>query len=144
MFILEYPGYGDRPGKPGERAFFEAAEGAFRFLPRSKPIYLLDESLGTGIAAYLAGSHPVDISGVLLFAPYNSLVHVAQHHLRILPARLLMVDRFPSAEHLHRYDGPVAIVVGGKDRVVPQKFWRKLYDSYNGPKRLWEIPLAAC
>jgi pimeloyl-ACP methyl ester carboxylesterase len=34
----------------------------------------------------------------------------------------------------------VAIVVGESDRVVPEKFGRRLYDSYAGPKRLWTIP----
>ena len=142
VFILEYPGFGDRPGVPGQSALFDSAEDAFQSLPKTVPVFLLGESLGTGVAAHLAGSHPVEISGVLLFAPYNTLVDVAQYHVRILPARWLMVDRFPSAEYLSLYRGPLAIVVGGKDRVVPEKFGRRLFDGYAGPKHLWEIPQA--
>ncbi|MEO6036079.1 MAG: alpha/beta hydrolase, partial [Verrucomicrobiota bacterium] len=140
-FILEYPGFGDRPGVPSQRSLFESADDAFQDLPKIGPVYLLGESLGTGVAAHLAGMHSNEVSGVLLFAPYNSLVDVAQYHVRILPARWLMVDYFPSAEYLSHYRGPLAIVVGGKDRVVPEKFGRRLFDGYAGPKRLWKIPL---
>jgi uncharacterized protein len=142
LFILEYPGFGDRPGVPSQSSLFASAEEAFASLPKTAPIYLLGESLGTGVAAHLAGTHPAEIAGVLLFAPYNTLVDVAQHHVRILPARWLMVDHFPSAEYLSHYHGPVAIVVGGQDRIVPEQFGRRLFDAYNGPKRLWQIPQA--
>lgn len=140
VFILEYPGFGDRPGSPTETSLFESAEDAFQSLPKTAPIYLLGESLGTGVAAYLAGAHPNEISGLLLFAPYNSLVDVGQHHIKILPATLIMRDRYVSEEHLKNYQGPVAIIVGGRDMVVPKKFGRRLYDGYAGPKQIWEIP----
>jgi fermentation-respiration switch protein FrsA (DUF1100 family) len=44
--------------------------------------------------------------------------------------------------YLRQYHGPVAIFVGGKDNVVPEKFGRRLYDGYAGPKRIWEFPEA--
>jgi len=140
VFVLEYPGYGDRPGAPSESAFFASAEKAFQALPKRAPVYLLGESLGTGVAAHLAGTHPSGVAGLLLFAPYNRLADVAQYHVRILPASWILRDRFESAADLEHYHGPVAIVVGEVDHVVPEKFGRRLYDSYSGPKRLWTIP----
>ena len=56
------------------------------------------------------------------------------------PLRLLLRDRFPSEDYLRTYHGPVAMLVGGRDRVVPERFGRRLYDAYAGPKRLWEVP----
>jgi pimeloyl-ACP methyl ester carboxylesterase len=141
VFILEYPGYGDRTGAPSESALFAAAEEAFQSLPKTAPVYLVGESLGTGVAAHLAGTHP-EIAGVLLFAPYNSLVDVAQYHLKIFPASWILRDRFASAKYLKQYHGPVAVIVGGHDEVVPQKFGRRLFDGYTGPKQLWEAPQA--
>ncbi len=142
VFILEYPGFGDRAGKPSQKSLFDAAEDAFQSMPHRAPVYLLGESLGTGVAAYLAGKHPAEVAGVLLFAPYNNLDAVAQYHVRILPARWLMHDHFRSEEFLQSYHGPLAIVVGGNDRVIPAKYGRRLFDNYQGPKRLWEIPEA--
>jgi len=41
---------------------------------------------------------------------------------------------------LSTYRGPVAMLVAGDDTVVPERFGRRLYEAYNGPKRLWEFP----
>jgi uncharacterized protein len=143
VYILEYPGFGDRSGEPDQNSLFMAAEEAFQAMPKEAPVYLVAESLGTGVAAHLAGSHPANVAGVLLFAPYNNLVDVAQYHVRILPARWLMQDHFESEEFIQRYHGPVAIVVGGRDAVVPSKYGRRLFESYDGPKQLWEFPDAS-
>jgi uncharacterized protein len=142
VFILEFPGYADRPGKPSQDSFFRAADEGMRLLATNTPVYLVGESLGTGVAAYLAGTYPEKVAGVVLFAPYNRLVDVAQYHAPILPVSWLLVDRFPSEDYLRNYHGPVAVFVGGKDRVVPEKFGRRLYDHYAGPKRIWEFPEA--
>ena len=140
VFIVEYPGYADRPGSPNQKSLFHAANEAFQLLATSKPVYLVGESLGTGVAAYLAGAHPDQVAGVVLLAPYNRLADAAQYHYPILPAHLLLVDRFPSEDYLRHYHGPVAVLVAGEDQVVPEKFGRRLYDGYAGPKRLWEFP----
>jgi uncharacterized protein len=142
VFILEYPGYADRPGSPSQRSLFDAAEEAFQLLATNGPVYVVGESLGTGVASYLAGKHPDKVAGVVLLAPYNCLTDVAQAHLPLMPVHLLLVDRFPSEDYLRHYSGPVAVLVGGQDQVVPEKFGRRLYDGYAGPKRLWEFPSA--
>ena len=140
VFILEYPGYADRPGSPSQTSFFRAADEAFQALATNGPVYIVGESLGTGVAAYLAGTYPDKVAGVVLLAPYNRLTDVAQAHMPLLPVHLLLVDRFPSQDYLRNYHGPVGVLVAGKDRVVPEKFGRRLYDGYTGPKRLWEFP----
>jgi pimeloyl-ACP methyl ester carboxylesterase len=140
VFILEYPGYEDRSGSPSQRSLFRAADEAFQLLPTNGPAYLVGESLGTGVAAYLAGKYPDKIAGVVLLAPYNRLTDVAQEHMPLLPVHLMLVDRFPSEDYLRNYHGPVAMLVAGEDQVIPEKFGRRLYDGYAGPKRLWEFP----
>lgn len=140
VFILEYPGYEDRPGSPSQRSLFRAADDAFLMLPTNKPIYLVGESLGTGVASYLAGTYSNKISGVVLISPFNNLPAVAQNHYPLLPARLLLVDHFPSETYLKNYHGRMGMTVDGKDVVVPEKFGLALYDSYNGPKKLWKFP----
>lgn len=138
--MVEYPGYENRPGAPSELSLDSAADEAFQLLTTNRPIYLLGESLGTGVATYLAGKHSNEVAGVVLLAPYNHLSAVAQVHIRIIPVALILCDRFPSDEYLRTYHGPVAMLVAGRDWVVPERFGRRLFDSYNGPKRLWEFP----
>lgn len=140
IYILEYPGYGARSGTPSQKNLFGAANEAFDLLKKEGPIYLIGESLGTGVAAYLAGAHPEMISGVLLIAPYDNMVDVAQFHMPIFPVRLLLRDRFSSSVYLKNYNGPVGVILAGQDTIVPSRFGRKLYDAYAGPKKLWEMP----
>jgi pimeloyl-ACP methyl ester carboxylesterase len=66
VYVLEYPGYGARPGSPGQKSFFEAADGAVALLKREGPIYLWGESIGTGVAAYIAGAYPDAVRGMVL------------------------------------------------------------------------------
>jgi pimeloyl-ACP methyl ester carboxylesterase len=140
VFLLEYPGYGDRRGSPSEKSLFQSADEGLPLLGTNLPVYLVGESLGTGVASYLAGTYPERVAGVILLSPFNSLTDVGQHHAPILPVHLLLVDRFPSEDYLRRYHGPVGFMLDGKDRVVPEKFGMRLYDSYGGPKRVWEFP----
>jgi uncharacterized protein len=140
VFLVEYPGYADRPGAPSERTLDAAASEALLLLPTNEPIYLVGESLGTGVAAHLAGHYPDHVAGVALLGAYNRLADVAQAHMPILPVHWLLQDRYPAEDDLRRYHGPMAVLVAGRDTVVPERFGRRLYDAYAGPKRLWEFP----
>lgn len=140
VFIVEYPGYADRPGSPSQSSLLRAADEAFQLLPTNGPVYLVGESLGTGIAAYLAGTHPDKVAGMVLISPYNRLTDVAQYHMPIFPVRLMLTDRFPSQDYLRSYHGPVGMVVDGHDYVIPKKFGLRLYNGYGGRKQLWEFP----
>ena len=142
VFVLEYPGYEDRPGSPSQKSFFVAGTDALNSLPGNRPIYLVGESLGSGTVSYLAGTFPGRVAGVLLISPFNRLADVAQYHYPILPVGLLLVDRFPSEDYLRNYHGKVGITVDGGDDIVPEQFGRRLYDGYDGPKKLWEFPNA--
>jgi pimeloyl-ACP methyl ester carboxylesterase len=140
IYILEYPGYEDRPGKPTEKSLFAAARDAFEMLPTNQPVYLVGQSLGTGVASYLAGTYTNRVAGIVLISPFNSTTAVGQHRYPILPVWLLLVDHFPSDYYLQRYHGKVGITVDGQDAVVPEKFGLRLYHDYDGPKKLWEFP----
>lgn len=138
VFILEYPGFGDRAGSPSQDSIFAAATEAIGLLePRGK-IFLIGESLGTGVATYLASTHTQSVAGLLLITPYNNLTAVAQHHNPVFPIKWMLWDRFPSDEFLRRYDGPVGFLLAGRDEVVPDQFGQALYDGYLGPKKLWQ------
>ena len=140
VFVLEYPGYADRGGSPSQTSIFHAADEAFQLLNTNTPVYLVGESLGTGVAAYLAGTHPDRIAGLMLLSPYNRLTSIAQEHMPLLPVSLMLVDTFPSEDYLRNYHGPVGIMVDGRDTVVPEKFGLLLYNGYAGPKKLWSFP----
>ncbi len=140
VYILEYPGYQDRPGQPTQSNLFKAADEAVQALPTNKPIYLIGESLGSGVASYLAGTYSNRISGLLLISPFNTMVDAAQSHYPFLPVALLVADRYPSEKYLRNYQGKVGIILDERDGVVMPKLTRRLFNNYAGPKKLWEVP----
>jgi fermentation-respiration switch protein FrsA (DUF1100 family) len=139
VYILEYPGYGPRSGSPSQDSLFRAGEEAMQLLERDGPVCVIGESLGTGVAAHIAGTHPKSVSAVLLVAPYHNLGDVAQSHMPILPAKYMLLDKFTSAEYLRNYHGPLAILLAGQDTTVPKRFGQQLFDAYAGPKKVWEL-----
>ncbi len=141
--ILEYPGYGSRSGKPSQETLLAAGEQALRLLKKENvvsPIFLVGESLGTGVAAGVTARAPALVSGLILITPLNRMTDVASYHFPWLPVRWILADRYPAVEWLQKFPGPLAVVVAENDEVIPKRFGRALYDSFAGPKRLWVKP----
>lgn len=139
VYLFEYPGYGARPGAPGEKAIVEAGLMALESLARAdeRPIFLLGESLGSGAACALASRQPERIRGLLLWTPFASLTEVASHHYPYLPVRLILRDRWENTVALKQFHGPVGVRVAELDEIVTTAQGMKLYDTYQGTKRLW-------
>lgn len=139
VYILEYPGYGAREGRPSENAFYDAAREALAelFLTEEEGLYLIGESLGSGVASQMAAEFPGRINGVLLVTPFTSLADVGARHFWGFPVRLVLLDRYDNVAALEKYQGPVAILLAEHDEVIPVDLGQELYDGYDGPKRLW-------
>lgn len=140
IYILEYPGYGAREGRPSQKANISAAEQALENLPDNAPVVGFGESIGTGVVTALASKHPERLAGLVLVTPFDSLAAVAQHHYPLLPVAWLMRDKYPSQKWLRDYRGPVAFVVAGRDKITPPERAQALYGSYEGPKLMLTAP----
>ncbi len=137
VFLFEYPGYGPRADSPSAASIKAAAKAALEELlaEDSRPVFLLGESLGSGVASYLAGTFPGQVAGLLLVTPFTSLADVAAVHYPFLPVRTLLSENYDSTDALANYDGPVAFLLAGRDEVVPTRLGQALYDGYAG--RRW-------
>lgn len=140
VHVLEYPGYGDRPGEPRQDTLVAAAVEGVDLLAGTSPLYLVGESLGSGVAAGAAAARPDRVDGLLLLTPFDSLVNAAAYHYPWLPVGWILRDRYPAAEWLRGYRGPVGVLVGASDTVVPAGLGRRLHDALQGPRRLWDLP----
>lgn len=140
--VLEYPGYGPRGGKPSEQALRDAALQAMDLLQaeRAGPVLLLGESLGSGVAAHVAAGRPDTVAGIVLVTPFASLGAVAQHHMPFLPVALLLRDRFDNLKLLADFEGPMVIVTGTDDTIVPEPLALPLKTAHRGPLLHWSQP----
>jgi len=140
VVLLEYPGYGPRPGAPTEEAIVAATVEAIDLLGGSVPVFLAGESLGSAAAARAAAARP-RVAGLLLLTPLAGVAAVARRHYPFLPP-LLLRDTYRADLALPRFGGPVAFLLAGRDEVVFADLGRALFQAYPGPKRLWEQPEA--
>jgi len=144
VILAEYPGYCGRPGALWEESFVQDARETLRlvFAQYGKPVYLLGESLGSGVAAALASKEPELIAGILLFTPWDSLAAVAKGKFPWLPVNWLLKDRYDNAVNLQAFPRKIAVIGAQKDEIIPIRHAMNLYQSLPGMKRLWTIAQA--
>jgi uncharacterized protein len=140
VLAIDYRGYGDSTGSPSELGFRADARAAFDFIRTATPpskVAVFGESLGTGIAVALARDRPV--AGVLLNAPYASVLRLFEQRGPPLPYRWLLTDQFNSEALIGGISVPVMILHGTADASVPIGEARRLYAAANEPKRMIEV-----
>jgi fermentation-respiration switch protein FrsA (DUF1100 family) len=135
--IFDYPGYGRSGGSPSEAGCYAAADAAYEWLTEvqgvpPREVLLYGRSLGSAVAVELACRRPH--RALILVSPFTSLPDIALSHFPLLPARALMRNRFDSLRRIGRCAGPVLIVHGTCDRLVPFALGEKLYAAANEPK----------
>lgn len=121
VYILEYPGYGERPGSPSLSSFNAAARQAYEQL-RARfpvtPVGVAAESIGCGPAALLAGS-PRPPDKIVLILPFDTLANVAAGHYPFLPVRLLLRDNWDNIAALRGYGGELELIGAQGDTIIP-------------------------
>lgn len=131
VYVLEYPGYGLRPGAPSMVSINEAARSAYTLLRAtypSTPVGVFGESLGSGPASHL-GSLASPPDRLVLVTPFDNLLSVAKEQIRGLPVSLLMRDKWDNTQALSAYKGPVVIFGARLDTIIPVVHARALAAS---------------
>jgi len=138
VYMMSYRGYSGGTGSPSETANVADARLAYGALllegvePAS--VILYGESLGTGVAVRIATERKV--AGVILDAPFTSMVDLAAQIYPFLPVRLFLADRYETRNYIGQVHVPVLVLHGERDQVVPVVMGRELFGLANEPKRL--------
>ncbi len=139
VILAEYPGYGARDGFPSETTMIS---NGIETLKRAlndfgDPIFLWGESLGSGVVGGIMQTGQIQVKGLVLVAPFDSLANVAQHHYWFFLAKWLIRDEFNSIKNLQNYQGSIAFLLAEDDQIIPNKYSLNLFDSLHQRKRLW-------
>lgn len=144
VFMLSYRGYSGGTGSPSEAANVADARLAYDALVASgvapQSIVIYGESLGTGIAARIAAERPA--AGLILDAPYTSIVELAKSAYRYLPVDTFLKDRYETGAIIGKVRMPLLIMHGERDAVIPVAMGRALAKLANEPKRIATFPNA--
>jgi len=131
VFILEYPGYGQREGTPSRRAIDAAARVGYADLRArfpGKPLCVAGESLGSGPASVLSREQPAP-DKIVLVVPFDRITDVARDHVRWLPVGLLLMGTWDNIDALRGYSGPFEIFGAEKDEVIAVRHAQALAQS---------------
>lgn len=138
VLLLDYRGYGGNPGTPSEAGLLADARAARDVLAARDEVdpgrlLYFGESLGAGVATALALEQPP--AALVLRSPFTSLADVGRLHYPFLPVTTLLRDRYPVAEQVARYRGPLLVLAGTDDEIVPPEQSRRVADAAPGPVR---------
>jgi len=126
VLLVEYPGYGRSAGSPSEGSIRETVAAAYDFARGQHDldpdrIIAYGRSLGGGAACLLAGERPV--AALVLQSTFTSVRALAP---RFLAPGFLVRDPFDNLASLSRYSGPVLVLHGEADEVIPLEQGRAL------------------
>lgn len=142
LFAFDYRGYGDSTGAPDEAGVYEDARASYDYLTRQRGVpasrvVIFGHSLGTGVAVELATQ--VAAAGLIVDAPYTSIVDRAQELYPLLPIRLVASQTFPSLDRIRRVAMPKLFLHSPEDEIIPIAHGRRLFEAAEGPKRFVEV-----
>jgi pimeloyl-ACP methyl ester carboxylesterase len=143
LLLVNYRGYGESGGKPGEKEILEDGLVTHDYAKRrpevnSERIVAMGRSLGSGVAVHLAAHRP--LRGVILVSPYDSIVEVARRHYPFLPVSLMLRHRFDSLALAPQIEAPLLCLVATEDRIIPAAHSRALFEAWRGTKAWREVP----
>lgn len=119
VLLVEYPGFCGMPGTATEDSTTAAAVAAYDALLRRVDvdparIVVMGRSLGGGVAASLSRQRP--LRAMILQSTFTSMRPFSARYL--LPG-FFVRDVYDNMDALRRFNGPVLITHGRRDRVVP-------------------------
>ena len=119
ILLVEYPGYGGAPGSPSERSITEATRALYDWAANDarvdpRRIVAYGRSLGGGAAARLTLDRPV--AALVLESTFTS---VSDFAARFFAPAFLIRDPFDTRKALASYRGPLLVIHGNQDSIVP-------------------------
>ena len=136
FLIIAWRGYSGSTGKPSEFGLYQDAKSALNWLNlkgiTDEKIILYGESLGTSIAIEVGQNR--DFAGIILEAPFTSMIDIGKKHYPLFPVKLLLKDKYVSKDKIKNIKSPVLVMHGKEDKIVPFYMGKKIYDLANEPK----------
>jgi len=134
--IFAYRGFNGNKGKPTEQGLYEDADRAINWL-KSKNILenniiLYGESLGTAIAVHTGQFN--NFAGIILEAPFTSMVDLGQKYYPFFPVKFLLKDKYESKNKIKNLKSPILVMHGKKDKIVPIEMGVKIFSMAKEPK----------
>ena len=134
VLLIDYRGYGRSTGSPNEDGLYLDAEATLSYAKRQgffpKNITLLGESLGGGVATYLAAKETFKL--LILQSTFTSIPAMAGKVFPFLPG-FVVSTQMNNLERIKTIDTPLYLVHSRQDEIVPYHMGEKLYAAAKNP-----------
>ena len=132
VLAVDYRGYGDSTGRATEQGLYRDAEAALRAFAdqrrsRSIPAIYWGRSIGAPVAAHASAIRPPD--ALVLETPMPNARAVLRSNPLLWGLSFFSSYEFPTTRLLESYRGPLLVVHGDADGIVPFDAGRRVFEQ---------------
>lgn len=141
VLLVDYRGYGKSTGTPSEINIYKDAEISFNYLINtlkysSENIYILGRSIGTTAAVDIAQNK--NIAGLILVSPLSNAYQLLEEK-NYKYIKFISFGIFDNLKKIKNVKSKLLIIHGTKDKIIPYKNAKNLYNAFNGEKKFVTI-----
>jgi len=143
VFIFDYRGYGRSDGSISEKGFYLDSEAAHEVARKwaethKAKLIVFGRSLGGIAATHLGATKSCD--GLILESTFTNMGAMARAHYPLPFAESLLKNRLNAVGEIDQVRAPILFFHGDKDRIVPIRLGRGLFEAAPNPKEFVIIP----
>mmetsp|Transcript_68879 Transcript_68879/g.109265 ORF Transcript_68879/g.109265 Transcript_68879/m.109265 type:complete len:757 (-) Transcript_68879:6-2276(-) len=143
VLLVEYPGYGICPGECSEETMWEVAQSALRFATETlgwplEDVIIMGRSIGAAVAARLACTYACH--GLILVAPFLSLVDAVTQYVGALAPMLVSASAFSTKDLIGKVNMPMLVIHGMQDRLISCSHGQTLWEMCPHKKKFLVCP----
>ena len=143
VFIFDYRGYGRSDGSISEKGFYLDSEAAYQVSRKwadahKAKLIVFGRSLGGIAATHLGATKSCD--GLILESTFTNMGAMARAHYPLPFAESLLEHRLNAVGEIDQVRAPILFFHGDKDRIVPIRLGRGLFEAAPNPKEFVVIP----
>ena len=140
--IIDYRGYGQSEGKPGEQGTYLDAQAGWDYLVNNRgiapeKIVIFGRSLGGAIGAWLAAENTA--AAVIIESCFSSALDMARHLYPFIPAKLIIRLKYPVRDYVSRLNMPLLVIHSRDDEIIPFSMGQEIFESAAEPKAMLEL-----
>lgn len=135
VLSFEYPGYLNSKESPSENGCYKAIDMVMNHLINQrrispKNIYLVGQSLGTGVVINYAATHKWN-TAIMLISPYKTIASVVINDEHSCSSIKTTVDMFENIKKISKITAPIKIIHGTCDELITIDHAQALYKKTN-------------
>ena len=136
ILLISWRSYSGNEGNPTEEGLYDDARSAIKWLEDKdiniKDIIIYGESLGTAVSIEVA--QKASFKGIILEAPFTSMIDAAKYHYPYLPVGIMLKDKYLSDQKIKNINSPILIMHAMGDDIVPFRMGKTMFNLANEPK----------